>query len=351
MENQLVPAQNMIQKLLATKEKALKNYLGDKDNALRFMTAVMHCIEKTPKLLECTPQSVIGAFMECAALGLYPGNASGDCYVLPYAGKAQFQLGYKGMKTLAYRSGVLACDTDIVFSKDKFKIVRGTNPRIEHEEANGDRGKPIGAYAWAEVTPGNKIFFYMKEAEIMKIKALSQAKDSKYSPWNSNNDPMMWMWRKTPFKQLAKMMPTSEKLSRAIYADNVSERGGYFLDEGKIIDVGFEDSETKIEIGKDKKQALRDRKEKNGSKSTADAMPNNEDFEPHIDLGDKPKNSVDRNNDVKSSNTDFEPPSKVEGKTKNDNSGNTQSSRPSQDGLEPKKQLQKSSLKELFGSK
>lgn len=255
-----------LQTMLAAKEKALKNYLGNKDNALRFMTAVMHSLDKTPKLLECTPQSVIGAFMECAALGLYPGSASGECYVLPYAGKAQFQLGYKGVKTLAYRSGILACGADVVYANDKFKLIRGTHPRIEHEEAVGDRGAPIGAYGWAEVTPGNVVFEFLRKDDILKIKMMSPSKNSPESPWNSTKDPMMWMWRKTAFKQAAKMMPMSTQMNQAIQLDNISERGGYFEEEGKLVEVGFDTAEVKIEAGKNKKAQLRESQKDNQSK-------------------------------------------------------------------------------------
>lgn len=259
----ILPGSNPFTKLLMGKQKALQNFLGNNQNALRFMSSVMHCVEKVPTLRTCGMDSVMGAFMECAALGLYPGNASGDCYVLPYAGKAQFQIGYRGLKTLAFRAGIIACGSDVVYSNDKYKETRGTHPKIDHVAAEGDRGKPVRAYAWAETSPGHIVFKAMSEDEIMKIKALSQAKDSKYSPWNSGNDPQLWMWQKTCFKQLAKLLPTSEKLDRAIYADSVSERGGYFAKENEIVEVDWAgDQEVKIEIGKDKKQALRDKNAK-----------------------------------------------------------------------------------------
>jgi recombination protein RecT len=252
---------NPFQKLLASKQAALKNFLGNEHNALRFMSSVMHCMDKIPDLKKCEPNSLMGAFMECAALGLYPGTHSGDCYVLPYAGKAQFQIGYRGFKTLAFRAGILACGSDVVYENDKYREYRGSNPRIEHTvPMDGPRGEPIRAYAWAEVSPGKIVFKSMSEEEIMKIKNMSQASKSSYSPWSGKTDPMLWMWQKTCFKQLAKLLPTSEKLDRAVYADNVSERGGYFESEDQLIEVGFEDSETKIEIGKDRKQALRDKK-------------------------------------------------------------------------------------------
>lgn len=250
--------------LLQKKEAALKNFLGNQESALRFMSSVMQCVQATPKLLECTQESLLGAFMECAALGLYPSNHSGDCYVIPYKDRngtnAQFQMGYRGFKTLGYRSGVLRCGTDIVYEKDDFAEERGTVQRLRHIPAKGDRGKAVGAYAWAEVTKDAVIYNYMVEEEIMKIKKMSKAATSEYSPWNKN-DPMLWMWQKTAFKQLSKLMPTSDKLDRAIYLDNVSERGGYIKSESEVVEVPFtETSEEKIDKVQAKKEALREKK-------------------------------------------------------------------------------------------
>lgn len=254
-------------KALGARQSALKNFLGTEENALKFMSAVMHAIQKTPELLNCDSESVLGAFMECAALDLYPSTHSGDCYVLPYKGKAQFQLGYKGVRTLAYRAGILRCGAEIVYKNDKFKKTLGTVQELVHEPAEGERGEAVGAYAWAEVTRGSIIFEHMTKDEIMAIKDTSPAKGSQYSPWNKN-DPMLWMWKKTAFKQLGKMMPSSDKLARALHLDNVSERGGYIKSEHELVEMDFETQDNRIKRGKDKKEELRKRKpRKKASKS------------------------------------------------------------------------------------
>jgi len=254
-------------KALGARQSALKNFLGTEENALKFMSAVMHAIQKTPALLECDSESVLGAFMECAALDLYPSTHSGDCYVLPYKGKAQFQLGYKGVRTLAYRAGILRCGAEIVYKNDKFKKTLGTVQELVHEPAEGERGDPVGAYAWAEVTRGSIIFEHLTKDEIMTIKDTSPAKGSQYSPWNKN-DPMLWMWKKTAFKQLGKMMPSSDKLARALHLDNVSERGGYIKSENELVEMDFETQDNRIERGKSRKEELRKRKpRKKASKS------------------------------------------------------------------------------------
>lgn len=259
---------NLIGQLLQKKEAALTNFLGDKENAMRFLSSVMHSVEKIPALLNCDTNSVLSAFMECAALGLYPGNASGDCYVLPYNGKAQFQIGYKGIKTLAYRSGVLRLWAEVIYEKDFFKEELGSNPKLLHTppKFGEERGEPIGAYACAEVNPGVVIFKSMTKKQIMEIKAKSPAATSKYSPWNSGVDVDHWMWKKCAIKQLSKMMPQSDKLGklqRAVYLDNIAEQGGYINTNGEIIEPSFGSEEAEVDVienGKAKKAELRKKK-------------------------------------------------------------------------------------------
>ncbi len=274
-------ATDEFKQLMNQNMKSLKNFLGNEKNALRFLSSVTHSIQTNPRLLECSQQSLLGAFMECASLGMYPSNHSGDCYIIPYkdysAGmQAQFQMGYRGFKTLAYRAGMLRIGSEIVYKNDKFKQYKGTDPRIEHEPAEGDRGEATGAYAWAEISKGNTVFSVMTKNQIMDIASTSPSvkADVKYnthkSIWDekSKKDPEKWMWKKTCIKQMGKLLPTSDpiitdQINRAIYLDNVSERGGYIKAQGQVVEVPFDTSKEKVETGNDKKEALRNKKQLN----------------------------------------------------------------------------------------
>lgn len=66
----------------------------------RLMRIVLTSSQHNPALAECTPQSVIGAVVNCATLGLEP-NLLGHAYLIPYRNKKQdvqsvsFKLGIK----------------------------------------------------------------------------------------------------------------------------------------------------------------------------------------------------------------------------------------------------------------
>ena len=75
----------------------------------RFTRMVFTALSSNPTLQECTPQSFLGAMMQSAQLGLEPNTPIGQAYLIPYRNhgrqECQFQLGYKGLIDLAYRSG------------------------------------------------------------------------------------------------------------------------------------------------------------------------------------------------------------------------------------------------------
>lgn len=204
----------------------IKNFFSTEERAMKFMSSVMAAVQKTPKLLDCEPMSIVNSFMTMAQLGLMPSDVSGEAYVLPYKDKAQFQLGYQGLITLFYRAGGTSIRSEIVRANDKFSFVNGV---ISHEidimKSNEQRGEPVGAYAIATIQGGGEIAKAMNKDDIIGYgKNFSKSFNSDYSPWNEKNDPELWMWKKTVLKQLGKLLPKNETINRAIDADNQDSR-------------------------------------------------------------------------------------------------------------------------------
>lgn len=199
------------------------NLLGSEKEAMRFLSNVTTSIQKTPKLLECSQQSLITSFLQVAQLGFMPSDVSGEAYVLPYNSKtgmqAQFQLGYQGLITLFYRSGVKSIVAEIIYKKDDFSIINGV---ITHKpNIFDDRGVAVGAYVIATTQQGGDVSKVMSKDKIMAMgKRFSKSFKSQYSPWNEKNDPELWMWKKTVLKQVAKLLPKNETIFRAVEQDN-----------------------------------------------------------------------------------------------------------------------------------
>lgn len=238
----------------------IKNFFGEEKQAMKFLSSVMAAVQKVPALLQCEPTSVINSFMTMAQLGLMPSDVSGEAYVLPYAGKAQFQLGYQGLVTLFYRAGGDAIRAEIVRKNDIFSYVNG---QIRHEidifKSNEERGEPVGAYAIAVVN-GVEIAKAMNSKDLLDMgKKFSKSFNTEFTPWKEKNDPELWMWKKTVLKQLGKLMPKNETIHKAIAEDNKDSIIADRLEAAKKETTGLKmgnllknDQENKDKKGKNK---------------------------------------------------------------------------------------------------
>lgn len=76
-------------------------------NATAYLASVL-AIANNSKLSTCDPMSVLNAAQVAATLNLPINNNLGFAYIIPYGNSAQFQMGYKGFKQLAVRSGMFS---------------------------------------------------------------------------------------------------------------------------------------------------------------------------------------------------------------------------------------------------
>ena len=238
--------------LAMQQQKALNNFFqGDEKKTLKFLSAVAYCASTTPKLLECTQESIISSFMKCAEYNLFPSTVSGEVYILPYYNntskkmEAQFQLGYKWIVALLGRSGFKVY-TDIDKENDFCEITSGMDQSIVHKYPRSARGKAIGVYAIVVDSEGTKTMKYMSAEEVLVFKKFSKSKDSTFSPWNQSNDPELNMWRKTVIKQISKNLPLTEEAYKAIAVDN-EESSIEDFQKNSLLDRSKRPSEASIE--------------------------------------------------------------------------------------------------------
>ena len=205
---------------------------------------------KTPALLNCNPESFLGAVLQCAQLGLEPGGALGHCYLLPFGnGKAkdgrpnaQLIIGYRGMIDLARRSGqIVSICAYTVLEKDRFEWRLGLDPDIQHVPSpEADRGKMTYVYAVAKLKGGGVQFEVMSRAEVEKVRKQSKAGSS--GPWVTHFDEMA---KKTVIRRLFKYLPVSIEAARAVEVDERSDRGEAVTPQD-FIDVAYEDLGTEV---------------------------------------------------------------------------------------------------------
>src|SRR3546814_731473 len=65
-------------------EKGIAAVAGKYFTPEKFLSLAVNAVKKTPKLAMCDPQSVLGAFMASAALGLEPNTIQQQAFLIPY---------------------------------------------------------------------------------------------------------------------------------------------------------------------------------------------------------------------------------------------------------------------------
>ena len=220
------PAKNgekkTITDLIKIMEPEIKKALPSVLTPERFTRMVLSALSTNPKLGACTPKSFLGAMMTAAQLGGEPNTPLGQAYLIPYRNhgtdEVQFQLGYKGMLDLAYRSGdVSTVQAHTVCENDRFEYALGLDPKLEHVPARTNRGNPIYYYAVIRMKDGGFCFSVMSKEEVeAHAKKYSQAYSSSYSPWKTNFDEMA---KKTVLKKALKYAPMKTDFVRGMTQD------------------------------------------------------------------------------------------------------------------------------------
>lgn len=220
-----------VKEFLASKKAVIGQSLeGTALTPERLLSVVMTEIRKTPALADCELNSLFGAIVQSAQLGLEPGSALGHCYLIPFKNKTkkitecQFMIGYRGMVELARRSGqVQSISAREVYENDQFSITYGLHEDMIHVPAYGkDRGRVVGYYSVAHLVGGGLQFDFMDMVEIEGIKSRSAAAAYGSSPWQT--DPVA-MGKKSVVRRLFKLLPVSVQALMAVTLDEQGERG------------------------------------------------------------------------------------------------------------------------------
>lgn len=213
---------HLLKRLAPQIQRALPKHM----TADRLARIALTTIRTNPKLLECTPESLMAAVMQSAQLGLEPGIL-GHAYFVPFKnGKTgctdvQFQIGYKGLLELVRRSGeVTSIAAHEVYENDFFEFEYGIDEKLTHRpNIAGDRGEVYAYYAYAKYKDGGHSFLVMSKKDILeyaKKYSKSYYKGQFSGPWATDFDAMA---KKTVLKQLMKYMPLSIELQRQLSTD------------------------------------------------------------------------------------------------------------------------------------
>lgn len=211
-----------MQQYIKQMESEIKKALPSVLTPERFTRIVLSALSSNPKLAETTPQSFLGAMMTAAQLGMEPNTPLGQAYLLPYWNgrnncyECQFQLGYKGLLDLAYRSGdISVVQSQVVYENDEFSYSYGLEPELKHIPAKADRGDPTHVYAVFR-TKSDGYGYEVASIEDIRTHAQRYSKSFGNGPWQTNFEEMA---KKTVLKRVLKYAPLKSEFVRKLVQD------------------------------------------------------------------------------------------------------------------------------------
>lgn len=194
------------------------------------INAVVNSCQKTPKLLQCTQESMISALMHCGSVGWVPDTPAQECHLIPFGGKVVVIGGYRGFIKLVRNSGeICQVVSRVVYVGDDFKYQLGSNPEIIHvpkltaePQADGDILYVYSQVWWkdAAVFPRDD-FEVMSKAQVDKIMAgvVNKNNGKVPDPWKYHYPEQA---RKTAIKRHMKRLPLTAEMAHASDLDNLA---------------------------------------------------------------------------------------------------------------------------------
>lgn len=225
-------------------KKRFNEMLGSKSSG--FMSSIISLVSHDKNLATCDPTSVISAAAMAATLDLPINKNLGFAWVIPYKGKAEFQMGYKGFVQLAIRTGQYKTMNASEIYSDEIKTWNPITGEIVFTDVStwklryeGNLKNIVGYVAFFKLVNGFEKYLYMTTSQIEAHgKRYAQSFNNPSGKWNQDRHSMSL---KTPLKLLlSKYGVLSIEMQRAITAD----QGVVLNDGGKegVPEVSFDDA-------------------------------------------------------------------------------------------------------------
>ena len=218
-------ASQSFSQLVNTKEvlASIQNTMTAKQ-AADFKTAIITLYNTADSLRRCSPTGIIQAGLNSVKYNFPLDNNLGFCYVVPYKGFAQFQIGWRGYVQLAQRTGQYLCINVTEVKQGEylgFDIASG-RPKLGEPAENREELPDVGYLAYFKLLNGAEYYYYQTRQQVEAFK-------NRYSPavncgpWVSNFSEMA---KKTVLKHLLKNFgPLTAEVASALKADSLNYQG------------------------------------------------------------------------------------------------------------------------------
>jgi recombination protein RecT len=197
-------------------------------NAINLVKQDLIDPSKKTKLIECVPESIIGALLNCAQYGLRPGPFK-EAWIIPRKRSgtvlAEFQAHYRGLQRMALaHPDVDRITTRVVFEADRFAVQEGTVNRLDYEPKVApykERGARRVFFALAILTNGESPFVWWHDQDMANFR--DKYIKATASPWYDSYG-YQEMGRKTVLLRLLDEIPRLNRLVDLVAVDGTVRR-------------------------------------------------------------------------------------------------------------------------------
>lgn len=184
----------------------------------RFIRVALTALMKTPKLAQCTENSIFKCMLDLSSLGLEPDGRR--AHLIPYENRktgvteAQLIIDYKGLIELAKRSGEIKMwRAELVCENDEFSWDTGI---VTHKvDWLRPRGKSLAVYSHVKNQDDIDDYEVMTMDQVELIRKRSKSGQS--GPWVNDFDEMA---KKTVMRRHSKRLTLSPEFNDALQKDD-----------------------------------------------------------------------------------------------------------------------------------
>jgi recombination protein RecT len=213
-----------VERTLYERWKDIKNTVPADVTAARLLRIAVNALRSKPALADCSTASIVSSIIQAAQVGIEPDDATNRANLIPRKKVCCFELQYRGVIDLAYRSGVIDyAKSQAVHEADHFDVDLGTANTIEHIPALGeDRGPLIAAYCIVNIRGSSRPLLEVVDREdIAQARALADR--VRASPaWRDWPGEMV---KKFVLKRCLKQAPCSAEFRTAMTVDDAATTG------------------------------------------------------------------------------------------------------------------------------
>ena len=180
-------------------QKRFADLLGSR--APQFISSLLQVVKGSDLLLKADPESIMNAAATAAMLNLPINQSLGLAWIVPYKGKGQFQMGWKGFVQLAMRTGQYEKLNVVEVYENQFTSFNVLTEELIADFLKDPEGKVVGYVGYFRLKTGFvKTVYWSRKKVDVHAKKYSQSYKKGFGVWADGEDGFTAMAKKTVLK-------------------------------------------------------------------------------------------------------------------------------------------------------